>query len=288
MNSLRIIGQSIHKIRGMNKFFTLRRALLLLTLTLPSFCWGLPPQNALIVIDPGGGGVDEVAVTTFLTGRLANAGYTVSTNAGVPGGSLSTNKQIWDIRYSTALIGPDITSYLTYLSGGGALFVMGENSGFLTRDNSILALITAAGGGSPTLTAGNSLNLQTVNPPFTGPVTLATITYAAAGGFATAGQGAFVTQDANGKGGAIIFAPGTLGEASNGTLASVLDVNFLDPNFPPGVNQALADNLIAYLAAPSPVGLPPVPAPTSILLVLIGLGATGLYTVYRRKAASIS
>src|ERR1019366_4604608 len=153
----------------MNLSFTLRRATLLLALTLPGFCWGFgpPPLTALVVDD--GTTFDVNTVETFLTGRLVAAGYTVTTNTGVPGGSLSGYKQVWDIRYNntTPLTGSDITAYMAYLTGGGSLFVMGENSSFITRDNSILPLITAAGGGNVTiLQAANSLNLQTVVAPF--------------------------------------------------------------------------------------------------------------------------
>ena len=236
----------------MNKYFTLRRATLLLALTLPSLCWGFgpPPLTALIVDD--GTTFDVSTVESFLSGRLVNVGYTVTTNTGVPGGSLAGYRQVWDIRYNnpTPLTGSDITAYVTYMTGGGSLFVMGENTGFLTRDNSILPLITAAGGGSVTINqSANSLDLQTVEPPFTGPVTLPTITYAAVGGFATIGNGRFVTMDANGAAGAIVFPPGTMTNAPLGTLISVLDVNFLTAST--GGSQAFTDNLIAYLAAPS-------------------------------------
>ncbi len=95
------------------------------------------------------------------------------------------------------LSGSDITAYVAYMAAVEALFVMGENSGFLTRDNSILALITAAGGGTIVL-ENNSADTQTVQAPFTGPVTLATLTFAAIGGFTSPGHGAFITEDSNG------------------------------------------------------------------------------------------
>ena len=106
----------------MNKPFTLRRATLLLALTLPSFCWGFGPApiNALIVYETGGlAPTDEAAVVTFLSGRLVAAGYTVTTNVGVPAGSLSGYQQTWDIRFDEVLTGPETTAYQTYLQGGG-------------------------------------------------------------------------------------------------------------------------------------------------------------------------
>jgi hypothetical protein len=273
----------------MNKPFTLRRATLLLALTLPSFCWGFgpAPKTALIVNESGGiAPTDEAAATTFLSGRLTAAGYTVTTNLGVPAGSLSGYNQIWDIRFDAVFSGSDITAYVTYMSGGRALFVMGENGGCCgTRDTSIVALITAAGGGTVTLES-NSANTQTVQAPFTGPVSLTTVTYAAIGGFLTTGNGAFITKDTNTSGGAIVFGPGTMSNAASGSLLSVLDVNFMDTaNGGQGLSQALTDNLIAYLAAPSviPTGPSGTPAPPSAILVLIGLGAAGMYTAYWRR-----
>jgi hypothetical protein len=275
----------------MNKYFTLRRATLLLALTLPGLCWGFgpPPKNALIVTETGSVYQTDVnAVTAFLSGRLGAAGYTVTTNVGVPAGSLSGYNQIWDIRFDVVLSGPDITAFVTYMSGGGALFAMGENGGCCgTRDASIAALITAAGGGTVVLSS-NSANTQTVQAPFTGPVTLTTVTFAAIGGFTSPGHGAFITEDTGTSGGAIVLGPGTMSNAASGTMLSVLDVNFMDTSGSgQGLSQALTDNLIAYLGAPTVIstGPPVAPAPPSAILVLIGLGAITLYFARRQRTA---
>jgi hypothetical protein len=270
----------------MNKPFTLRRATLLLALTLPSFCWGFGPSPLTALIVDDGTTFDVNTVESFLSGRLVNAGYTVVTNTGVPGGSLAGYKQVWDIRYNntTPLTGSDVTAYMTYLTGGGSLFVMGENSSFITRDNSIIPLITAAGGGTVTiLQAANSLNLQTVAAPFTGPVALTTVTFAAIGGYSSFGNARLVSVDANGVAGGIVFPPGSLTNAPLGTLITILDVNFLTAGV--GSSQSLTDNLIAYLAAPTSIPTLPsgTPAPPSAILVLTGLGAAGMYTAYWRR-----
>jgi hypothetical protein len=235
----------------MNKYFRLRWATLLLALTLPGFCWGIP-NSALIVTETGSPFQSDInSVVTFLSGRLVSAGYAVSTNVGVPGGSMSSYQQVWDIRADTALSGPDITAYVSYLAGGGSLFAMGENGQCCAvRDASVVALIAAAGGGAVTL-APNSANAQTVQPPFTGPVSLTTLTFAAVGGFTSTGNGAFVTKDTATTGGALIFGPGTMTNAATGVLASVLDINFMDPSGGVGVSQALTDNLVAYFATPT-------------------------------------
>ncbi len=266
----------------MKPSFALPRISLLLVLALPGFCWGFPARTALIVDD--GSGFDVGTVGTFLSGRLVSAGFAVTTNTGVPSGSLASYSQVWDIRFenATPLTNSDITAYVAYLASGGSLFVMGENTGFITRDNSIIPLIAAAGGGTVTIDqTNNSLNLQTVNAPFTGPVSLPTVTFAAIGSFLTFGNGRAVSHDANGAAGGLVFPPGALTNAPLGTLITVLDVNFLTAST--GGSQALTDNLIAYLAAPVQINpLTPTPAPPTMLLVLAGLAGAGLFAARRR------
>ena len=203
----------------------------------------------------------DVTVATNLQGYLTTAGYSVTISSGVPGGSIASYNQVWDVRYANTdpLSGSDITAYLTYLAGGGSLFVMGENTGFVTRDNSIVSLITSAGGGSVTLSGTNSLNLQTVNSPFTGPNSLTTVTFRAIGGWATTGSGTVISAGTNGLPGSLVFSPGSLTNATAGSLISVLDVNFLDSSASTGEIN-FAKNLIAYLAAPT--SLPPTQSPT--------------------------
>ena len=249
----------------MKKYFTLRRAALLLALALPSLSWGFgpAPKNALVVTETGSAFQADInAVVAFLSGRLVAAGYTVTTNVGLPGGGMASYNQVWDIRAELPLTGPEITAYVAYMNGGGNLFAMGENTGCCgTRDTSIIALIASAGGGTVTI-AGNSANTQTVNPPFT--TSLPTITYAAVGAFTSIGSGAFISHDTSTTGGAAIFGPGTMTNAAAGVLASVLDINFMDTSgggF--GLSQQLTDNLIAYLGAPTVI---PPSGPTSFTL----------------------
>jgi hypothetical protein len=65
----------------------------------------------------------------------------------------------------------------------------------------------------------------------------------------------------------------------------VFDVNFLDPNSgytQPGAVPFVA-HLIAYLAAPVQiVGPPSTPAPSSVVLILIGLAGLGMFEAGRR------
>lgn len=198
--------------------------------------------TALIVHD-GTAGIESDALGN-VTAKLTAAGLTVTPSVGVPAGSLSGFAQIWDIRYNntTPLAAGDITSYTAYLATGHKLVVIGENTGFATRNDSIVTLISSLGGG--TITVTNPGNAETVLAPFTGPNPLTTITFLAAAGTANPGTGAFITKDSANIGAAIFYDRGTLASASLGRLMVVFDVNFLtvgaDAN-----SQSLIANIIA-------------------------------------------
>ncbi len=218
-----------------------------LSLALPGLCWA---HHALIVHD-GTAGI-EADVVSNVTNSLNTFGDVVTTNVGVPGGNLASYEQIWDVRFNntTPLSPSDMTAYTDYLVGGGALFIIGENTGFVTRNSSIVAFIQNLGGPSLSVTTPN--NNQTVHAPFTGPDALSAITYLAAAGVALPpGSGAFVTEDSNHVGTGIVFGPGSLSGAPAGALIAVFDVNFAQAGADAN-SHALLDNLIAYLAAPPP------------------------------------
>lgn len=119
-------------------------------------------------------------------------------------------------------------SYKNYLAEGRTLVLIGENSGFVTRNNSIVAFISELGGGSITLSTPN--NAQTVQSPFTGPNTVTSITIQASDGTTDPGTGAFMTKDASNVGAGLYYARGTLPDAAAGRLMVVFDVNFLGTN----------------------------------------------------------
>jgi hypothetical protein len=186
-----------------------------------------------------------VDVTNNLTTKLVSAGFTVTTSVGVPASSLSGYQQIWDLRYNntTPLSASDILAYKGYLNGGGSLFVMGENMGFITRDNSIVSLISSAGGGTITMT--NASDHETAQSPFTGPDTVSSLTFLAAAGTASPGDGAFIAKGSDNIGAGIVFGPGSLANAPSGTLMVVFDVNFLQGSATSDL-QALTNNMIGY------------------------------------------
>lgn len=262
----------------MNRLAGVRAAVLIFPLAVVGICNSMSSSSALVVND-GPLGADETSANTYLSvTALPAAGYTVTTHAGVPAGSLAGYNQIWDIRYNnTVLSASDITAYLTYLSGGGSLFLMGENTGFITRDNSIASFVVSAGGGTITPIV-SALNAEIAQAPFTGPSPLTTLTILAAAGSASRGTGSFIIKDGNNIGAGIVWPPGTLSNAPLGTLMVLFDVNFMETGADAN-NHALLNNMINYLTSPVPIAPPPVTSVPTLSEGVMVLLAGGLIAI---------
>ena len=254
---------------------------------------GSASQAAFALVVNGASNSSEPAttgnITSNLAALLASAGQTPTIADTLPASPppLTGYNSIWDIRFSNGspLTSTDISRYVSYLSAGGSLFVMGENSGFTTRNNSVLALIAAAGGGALTFTTpGDS---QSVLSPLTTPNPVSAIQYAAAGGVTTAGTGQFITQNSVATGGtAVLFAAGSLSAAPAGRLTVIFDVNFMQV----GESQAgtpggnFLRNLVGLQSSPVvPVAV--VPLPPTMLLGVAGFAVAGLARLRGRRAA---
>lgn len=245
--------------------------------------------DALVMAGSGGLGLYPTIVS-HITTYLTDLSYTVTTVTVLPS-DLSPYAQVWDVRFDAALLAGETTTYSTYLAAGGSLFLMGENPGFNTRNNTLISYVAALGGGALGV-LGSTSAAQTIQAPFTGPNPLTTITYAGGGEVASAGTGTFITTDGTG-GTAINFGPGALSGATAGALIVVFDVNII---YDTGnlIEIAFVKNLISYLAAPSgtptPTPTPPTPtafAPTitDIPSQLVPIGSTT--TVNFRVAGAI-
>jgi hypothetical protein len=218
------------------------------------------------------------SITTNITNLHADVGNTVTVVDDVPA-SLAAFDQVWDIRFSNvwAIDAAEQATYLSYLQGGGGMFVMGENSAFTTRNDSVFSLIAAAGGGTLGFTSGSAL--QTVVAPFTGPNPVTTVAFRGPGYINGTGSGDWITQSgASGVG--VAWGVGDLSNAPAGALTTIFDVNFMQTTASPD-EQSLTKNLIGFIddevvqpsAVPLPAGLP---------LLLAGLAAFGL--VGRKRA----
>ena len=203
---------------------------------------GAQADDALIY---KGVGSLEDDVSSNLATQLGTAGHTATTVTSLPG-SLSPYQQIWDVRYNDAITGGEQSSYLSYLQSGGGMFVMGEHTGFATRNNTVLSLIAAAGGGnSLTIVFGD--NSQTVLPAAQTPNAITTIGYQAPGGSVNIGTGQCLTRDSNNICSAIAWGVGSLTNAPTGSLAVVFDINFMQ-TVPGGSNEAaFLANLIRFV-----------------------------------------
>lgn len=134
---------------------------------------------------------------------------------------------IWDIGYDTLITANSGTKFQTYLSGGGAIFLLGENRYFIQRDDSIASFLAVVGGGSVQI--GNSVltTLQaTVEPEFRIENQTPTLTFWAPGTFTSIGSGTVLSQSSYGIH-AVVWKTGSLSNALTGAVASVLDINFL-------------------------------------------------------------
>jgi hypothetical protein len=205
-----------------------------------------------VLIVTGSSGTSEpdttFAVYTNLQTLHEAVGNTVTLSSDIPV-DLSSYSQVWDIRFSPvfALTAAQQAEYLAYLQAGGGMFIMGENSGFMDRNNSILSLITAAGGGTLTFN-GNLAQTQDVIAPFTGPNTVTQVTYAASGGVDGKGTGDWITQvSGQNQGSGVAFGKGDLANAELGALTVIFDVNFMQNGYYLPGSQDLTKNLIGFV-----------------------------------------
>jgi len=210
-------------------------------------------NNARIFYDIDG---NSMSAKWGLNTVLTNAGFTVTANTtGAPGSTnLSSYAQVWDVRYADASNGvstgplgvQDRSTYLNYLQGGGALFLIGENRGFMARNNSIIAFVSEAGGGNAVF-ANPTSDTQTVQgSAATTPNSVSTMKFPGSGAFSSVGTGTCLTKDSGNKCVAVGYGHNKLANAANGTLVVVMDINFLQGTLS-GDRLLFTQNLIAYL-----------------------------------------
>ena len=235
-----------------------------------------------ILIVNGLGSTSEVGTTNSITTQLGNfqvaAGNTITVVDNVPG-SLAGYSQVWDIRFSNSspLTSGVLSQYLSFMQGGGGIFVMGENSNFPTRNNSVLQLIADATG--ETLSFVSPSDHQQVIAPFTGPNTVADgfVDYQASGGVTSPGTaGQFITMDGSNHGTGVAWGAGDLVNAPAGALTAIFDVNFMQTGAEAD-SQTLLRNLISFVQTETTA----TPEPASMMV--IGVALAGLAAARRRR-----
>ena len=244
---------------------------LLLMIACAFFAPALALAEPILIINGRSALTESPATTDSVTAQLISyhllAGNNVTIADAVPT-ALAEYTQIWDVRYSAPISGAEQSRFLSYLAGGGAMVVIGENNFYGNRNDSVLAFIEAAGGGTLSYTLPSGI--QSVRPPFDGPDSVLNISFAAPGGVTDTGTGEWITHMGdNGPGTGVIWSPGDLVNALDGTLLALFDVDFL-AGYAGAREQALARNLVSYLNADATDV--PEPAP----LALFGLGLLGI------------
>lgn len=221
------------------------RLLALTAFAMTAFCANSAQADNVLVVHTNDSLGNDISGN--LSNKLTATSHTVTSQTTVPGSGLSGYAQIWDLRYAntTPITSGEQSQYFSYLQGGGGMFIMGENTGFMTRNNSITSLITTAGGG--TLTIVGAQNAQNVLSAAQSPNVITTMAYQAPSGSVSTGTGQCLTRDSNNVCSAISWGTGTLANATAGSLTVVFDVNFMQ-TIPGGSNEAaFLDNLVHFV-----------------------------------------
>lgn len=161
--------------------------------------------------------------------------------------NLSEYAHIWDVGYASPYAGNpyDPTAQLTtYLQGGGAMFILGENSNFGVRDTTIDNFVTTLGGGNVVVSPTDFSYAvdATMDPQFLLANNVSTVRFSRPGGFTSVGNGTVMTTAfTEGVYVAAMWKTNSLSNAPRGAIISVLDVNFLVGS---SIQPSFIDNVI--------------------------------------------
>ena len=136
--------------------------------------------------------------TTNVTSKAEAAGHTVTSGDSYPS-DVSSYDQLWDLHYNPALTSSEITKLKTVLENGGTVYLGGENSSFMTRNNSITSFIQEVGGGNVTIATYSGDNDQFVESAFRTPNNITNVYEPGGGYFTDLGNGTAITKNVSGN-----------------------------------------------------------------------------------------
>jgi hypothetical protein len=222
----------------------------------------------ILIVDNGTGYLSNIEpVITSVEQGLGNTTYTITSYSLLPD-DLSIYDHIWDVDVLTnQLTVLNNTKYTNYLKQGGALFILGENKSFTTRDNDLATFITGLGGGTVTFDADFPRFTPTmcdVDSEFLLANNISTVGFNWVGRFSNIGTGSPITRLKNAipvgqgsnstplvttngtlydintteypvgtTGNAVVWKTGSLSQTPKGAIVVVLDINFI---ITPGYN----------------------------------------------------
>jgi len=159
---------------------------------------------------------------------------------------LSIYDHIWDVDANAVFGTTARAKYTQYLQQGGAMFILGENQGFATRNNDLASFITSLGGGTVTFDPLYPAQWHEceVAPEFLIANNVNNLTFPAVGRFSSMGTGTPITKQiklyewgtpitiittypVGTTGQSAVWKTGSLSLAPKGAIAVVLDVNLI-------------------------------------------------------------
>lgn len=223
---------------------------------------GMVSKKVLVFYDPltngpngntnyyASGDVTPAQIYSTIQARETALGFTttfVQSYAALASFDLSQYAHIWDVGYASPYTtNPnDPTAQLTtYLQNGGAMFILGENTLFGVRDDTIDNFVTSLGGGNITRSYSDYSYAvdTTIDPQFLLANNVNKVRFSRPGGFISLGTGtAMTTAFTEGIYVAAMWKTNSLSNAPKGAVVSVLDVNFLVGSY---IQPSFIDNLI--------------------------------------------
>lgn len=162
---------------------------------------------------------------------------------------LTKYAHLWDIGYASPYgTNPTLnptTLLTTYLQKGGAMFMLGENSFFATRDDTIELFIYGLTNQLPVVgSSALPVFTQTVAPEFLLANNSNSIQWGNPGEFTSYGVGTPMTTGGGYSPVAVAWKTGSMVNAPKGAVVAVLDINFFGSTFAPQYyDPSFIDNL---------------------------------------------